>query len=414
MSFIFGGITMEKATIGSFIAILRKANGMTQKELAEKLNVSDKTISRWERDECAPDLTLIPVIADLFHVTTDELLRGRKAPESAEPPKPDIKPARQLELLLKRNRTSFLTRCLIALGVAAAGFLAALICNFGICRANLGFYVGCVFFAGALLCLAIFAIRAFSAVNTGDFDEEKLALHRQSLVRILIWTAGGILVLFTGTLPFVTIVQDAYAFLSGESWFSQALAAMALVAGICVAGGWLVCTVLRGKGLLPCPETQKKRDRLKFRTLLVTISILLVILLVQNVVNNLIWSNHCLAGGVAFDNFQDFADYMGRKSEDVESCPVYAVTTEGDVLLPEEYWDTPEEEILGLFQQWNQEVQSFRIQKKGDNLTFTVYTHADIAQEQTIMDWINAGFLALYLLTAAGGLLFYFRKRKRL
>ena len=75
---------MEKATIGGFIAILRKANGMTQKELAEKLNVSDKTISRWERDECAPDLTLIPVIADLFHVTTDELLREgagiRRAP----------------------------------------------------------------------------------------------------------------------------------------------------------------------------------------------------------------------------------------------------------------------------------------------------------------------------------------------
>ena len=50
MSLIFGGITMEKATIGGFISILRKANGMTQKELAEKLNVSDKTISRWERD----------------------------------------------------------------------------------------------------------------------------------------------------------------------------------------------------------------------------------------------------------------------------------------------------------------------------------------------------------------------------
>ena len=42
---------MEKKTIGSFIATLRKANGMTQKDLAEKLNVSDKTISHWERDD---------------------------------------------------------------------------------------------------------------------------------------------------------------------------------------------------------------------------------------------------------------------------------------------------------------------------------------------------------------------------
>lgn len=47
---------MEKKTIGGFIAALRKANGMTQRELAEKLNVSDKSISRWERDETAPDL----------------------------------------------------------------------------------------------------------------------------------------------------------------------------------------------------------------------------------------------------------------------------------------------------------------------------------------------------------------------
>ena len=66
---------MEKKTIGSFIAALRRAKGMTQKELAEKLYVSDKTVSRWECDESTPDLYLIPVIADIFGITADELLR---------------------------------------------------------------------------------------------------------------------------------------------------------------------------------------------------------------------------------------------------------------------------------------------------------------------------------------------------
>ena len=71
---------MEKKTIGKFIAVLRKANGMTQKDLADRLFVSDKTVSRWERDEGAPDLSLIPVIAELFGVTCDELLRGERRP----------------------------------------------------------------------------------------------------------------------------------------------------------------------------------------------------------------------------------------------------------------------------------------------------------------------------------------------
>lgn len=44
----------------NFIAVLRKAGGMTQVDLAEELNVSDKTVSRWERGEGAPDLSLIP------------------------------------------------------------------------------------------------------------------------------------------------------------------------------------------------------------------------------------------------------------------------------------------------------------------------------------------------------------------
>ena len=71
---------MEKKTIGKFIAVLRKANGLTQADLAEKLFVSDKTVSRWERDESTPDLELIPIIADLFGVTSDELLRGERVP----------------------------------------------------------------------------------------------------------------------------------------------------------------------------------------------------------------------------------------------------------------------------------------------------------------------------------------------
>ena len=69
---------MEKKTTGQFLSVLRKAKRMTQKELAELLNVSDKAVSRWERDESMPDILLLPVLADIFDVTCDELLRGEK------------------------------------------------------------------------------------------------------------------------------------------------------------------------------------------------------------------------------------------------------------------------------------------------------------------------------------------------
>jgi len=64
--------------MGKFIAIMRKANGLTQEELAERLSVSNKSVSRWENDGSYPDLSLIPVIAELFNVTSDEILRGAR------------------------------------------------------------------------------------------------------------------------------------------------------------------------------------------------------------------------------------------------------------------------------------------------------------------------------------------------
>ncbi|MBP3700864.1 MAG: helix-turn-helix transcriptional regulator [Lachnospiraceae bacterium] len=69
---------MEKKNLGTFLAALRREKGWTQKELAELLHVSDKTVSRWERDESVPDLFLVPDIAQLYGITSDELIRGER------------------------------------------------------------------------------------------------------------------------------------------------------------------------------------------------------------------------------------------------------------------------------------------------------------------------------------------------
>jgi transcriptional regulator with XRE-family HTH domain len=61
---------------------LRKSLGLTQAELAEKLNYSDKTISKWERAESSPDITVLVEMADLFGVTLDYLVRSENVEEA--------------------------------------------------------------------------------------------------------------------------------------------------------------------------------------------------------------------------------------------------------------------------------------------------------------------------------------------
>ena len=67
---------------------LRKAAGMTQNDLAEKLNVSRQAVSRWEQGSATPDVENLIAISDLFGVTLDELLRGEAPPTSAQQEKP--------------------------------------------------------------------------------------------------------------------------------------------------------------------------------------------------------------------------------------------------------------------------------------------------------------------------------------
>ena len=69
---------MDAKKFGTFIASLRKENNMTQQELAEKLNVTDRAISNWERGRRLPDISLLKELSNLFGVTIDEVISGRK------------------------------------------------------------------------------------------------------------------------------------------------------------------------------------------------------------------------------------------------------------------------------------------------------------------------------------------------
>ena len=67
---------MDRYVTGTTIKTLRENSGMTQLQLAEKLGVSDKTVSKWETGKGYPDITLLEPIAEAFQVSVTELISG--------------------------------------------------------------------------------------------------------------------------------------------------------------------------------------------------------------------------------------------------------------------------------------------------------------------------------------------------
>lgn len=72
-----------KKTLGMLISETRKQKGMTQLELAEKMGVTDKAVSKWERDLSCPDVSSLPLLAEILGLTLDELLRGQNEKQPA-------------------------------------------------------------------------------------------------------------------------------------------------------------------------------------------------------------------------------------------------------------------------------------------------------------------------------------------
>ena len=70
---------MSSKSMGETISTLRKEKGLTQKELADQLNITDKAVSKWERDAACPDTQLIPKLAEIFGVSSEELMNAKSA-----------------------------------------------------------------------------------------------------------------------------------------------------------------------------------------------------------------------------------------------------------------------------------------------------------------------------------------------
>lgn len=435
---------MEKKTIGGFISALRKANGMTQKELAEQLNISDKTVSRWERDDGAPDLSIIPAIAEIFGVTCDELLRGeRKSPmERAEiSGDAEISPKgeKQRQRLLKSTLSQYQNLTYIAMGISVMGMISALICNLAFLKAVLGFLIGAIFFATSIVCQAIFINKAFQRVQDAGLDTASLSDYARKVIG-LAEKSIGFTVCFIG-FTFPLILKDAYLGLGADSlliWGSICAALFLMIYAVILY--FLNDSLLKkgvysfsGKELL----TYHHNRALQKKCSIYFVIILTGTLLFHVFGGEMIWSSYNIASayGIVFNDYESFVSYMEQNipADVYETSYNGAISTPvpkgkiGEPIYYDEYGNEISEEkaltrtlkdsngnIVCTYMEKNENVSSVRYTAKdGTVLPIQVITSSDYQIAARRSTLINMIYCILYPIELLVVLLIYFKKRSR-
>lgn len=110
---------------GNYLYTLRKAKGYTQAELADKLGVTNKAVSKWETGEAFPETAQLVPLADIFGVTTDELLRGRSAQSAIPPQENETPPAESAEEIARKYQPDWWHKKFAALIVCGFASIAA-------------------------------------------------------------------------------------------------------------------------------------------------------------------------------------------------------------------------------------------------------------------------------------------------
>ncbi|MBQ7086696.1 MAG: helix-turn-helix transcriptional regulator [Clostridia bacterium] len=425
---------MEKKTIGAFIAALRKANGMTQKDLAEKLNVSDKTVSRWERNDSAPDLSVIPVIAEIFGVTCDELLRGERRPaeertESTEA-ETTAKGEKQKQRLLKSSLSQYRTRTYISMGISVIGMIAVLIGNLAFLKAVLGFLLGAVFFAVSVMCQAIFINRAFNSVEDAEINTDEILKYKYDVI-MLGEKSFGLNAVFTGFAS-PLVMMDAYVGVSADNMFIFGIIGVA----IALAVYSVVCFFVNGRLLKngvcrPDAETEEKyfyNRNLKLN-IVSNMAIILVFTMVVHFIGSAYWwSASAFADGIVFNDYESFIAYMeqdipypnytGSDTEVQEVEPPAYYNANGEEITEEEakteqLYDINHNVVCEYVRRNHSVTQISYESKEGDILPIRVRTYDDLRQANAKGNIINVCFFGVYVVEITAAFVIYFRKRAR-
>lgn len=407
---------MEQKSIGTFLSALRRASGMTQRQIAQKLNVSDKAVSRWERDECAPDLSLIPVLAEIYGVTSDEILRGEKRTVQTEQTQYEAKKAeKQVAWLLKQTEHKFSVRSLIAACVAALGavLLHYIILNFLYNFAYVGavgiipFVFALVFFLPALILEIVFFSSAFAALDTETENTQAVKRTKGRIIK-------------KGEVAFAAI--GALFALSFSLFLDQPPAGLAYAAAALLLLGLAAALVnerLHKNGVFLYVEAEEKiypqKRKLQRKCALVFVGLSLIACIGFIVVNNT--PTTTLSPYTEFTDMAAFQEYMRTDESDVTPSEDITEMMEEEfeeIYITEYLYSLQDPETPAVSYQWlnnNVRVVEPVYDENGALIAVRVYTTADYMH---ILHRITGVILGIYLLAVILLLLYYNAKRKKL
>lgn len=222
---------MQKQSIGNFLATLRRAKGMTQQEVADRLGISNRTLSAWETDKAYPDILLLPALADLYGVTADEIVRGERRPQIEQSPEEQTELSeKSLTRVLKNRHARFVTQ---ACALAAALCASAVVIFFGaLFLYHIAGLVFCILgYAAFIVCAGLFIAFTVGAWNAAEGETQASANYRLCVAHtvFIAYSVCALCLLLLGVGLFLISVSD-YEEAGGIS-LSFLIAALALFVG---------------------------------------------------------------------------------------------------------------------------------------------------------------------------------------
>lgn len=163
---------MDNLKIGSFLQALRKAKGLTQSDVAEYFEISNKTVSKWECGSALPEIPMLKALAEYYDVTVDEILNGAKASKTEEVSEKKKKDNEDYFINQKKKKLDLWM--MLSFITLAFGYVMVYILGYTTSRADIACFVSIgIYFVSVAL---FFVGKYMLGVINNDFSEDKLKL----------------------------------------------------------------------------------------------------------------------------------------------------------------------------------------------------------------------------------------------